>query len=517
MGKGINSSPQKRIEPFLAKEALIADPDLALDSNRARETQERTPKEWREKLRGLIEGAKNMTEGVSERFTKSKNYLNDRAKEIDAKAAEIGGVEKTFRSLGEKYNKLSLIHKLGVGVTLGVGATVFAASSPWVALGFIGSLGVQRAAGMASMFLKIEKDLQEKKVGEKSNQFIGRKERAMFDAMFYTVIMGAAIKEGLEMAREYDVVERTREWLGGMLGHNTTTPEATLLPVAPVPEVSEPAAATAAGEAIASAPTPEMPSVEASSGHGYEYMVKRLWEELQTKHLDPSRYAPDSDVHRLLTTDANSIDKVVHQIAADSSHGFFNADGTSVRINLDSHMTVNADGNIQLDDMVKAPEGAPTTPPYHPETPVLAVSSEEAPASAASSPPIETIAAGADAGSAAPPESAVDEQSNVPTPNQFGLTIPTTESHLYADPGSKHLFVYGGSPAERANAILEYLTKNPQSVVFSADDSGKYRIPWYLVEGKMTPGAPMRTSGFFGFFSSFMKAPEPEEFEKIIK
>src|SRR3989344_6372330 len=128
--------------------SIIPNPEDAIDQRHVREIldSEGTPKEWRKRLRGLIEGAKNMTEGVSERFTKSRNYLNDRAKEIDAKATEIGGVEKTFRSLGEKYNKLSLIHKLGVGVTLGVGATVFAASSPWVALGFVGSLGVQRAA-----------------------------------------------------------------------------------------------------------------------------------------------------------------------------------------------------------------------------------------------------------------------------------------------------------------------------------------------------------------------------------
>ena len=75
-----------------------------------------------------------------------------------------------------------------------------------------------------------------------------------------------------------------------------------------------------------------------------------------------------SDIRRLLEADASSIDRVVHQIAADPEHGFFNADGTNVLISSDSHMTINADGNIQLDDIVKASEDAPTTPVYHFET-----------------------------------------------------------------------------------------------------------------------------------------------------
>ncbi|MDO8683463.1 MAG: hypothetical protein Q7N50_08280, partial [Armatimonadota bacterium] len=101
--------------------------------------------------------------------------------------------------------------------------------------------------------------------------------------------------------------------------------------------------------------------------------------------------------------------------------------------------------------------------------------------------------------------------------NQLGLKIPVAESHIYVDPAARDVFAYGGSPVERAKSMLAYLTENPNKVVFAADDSGKYRIPWHLVEGKLTPGAPIRTSGFFGLFSSFMKAPEPEEFAKLIK
>ena len=93
--------------------------------------------------------------------------------------------------------------------------------------------------------------------------------------------------------------------------------------------------------------------------------MKRLWEQLQEKGLDPDQYAEGSDIRRPLEADASSIDRVVHQIAADPSHGFFNADGTNVLISSDSHMTINADGNIQLDDIVKASEDAPTTSAYY--------------------------------------------------------------------------------------------------------------------------------------------------------
>ncbi|HVB20221.1 MAG TPA: hypothetical protein VNF51_03010 [Candidatus Paceibacterota bacterium] len=101
--------------------------------------------------------------------------------------------------------------------------------------------------------------------------------------------------------------------------------------------------------------------------------------------------------------------------------------------------------------------------------------------------------------------------------NQFGLSIPVAEPHIYADVGAKHLFVYGGSPTEKMKIIAEYLTKNPDKIIFSPDNNDAYRIPWHIVEEKIVPGVPMRTSGFLGWFSSFMKPPDPEEFEKVIK
>ena len=527
---------------------------------------ENTPLEWHEKLRGLIEG-------TAERFTASKNYLNARAKEIDAQA-EMSGTEKAFRRMGENYNKLTLVHKLGIGVFFGTGAAISIASfAPVMALGFGVALGVQRAYGLGGAFVSREKALQAKKVGE-SEQLLSVKERAMLGAMLYTIGMSFAISGGVELANEHGVVERAREWFGGMFGEQQTAgdvsaPEAPAVEVAmpspepaPAPEVSvaeappdaavppmqEPAAVATAGE-IESPPapvTPEMPSisVEATKGRGYEYMLERVWDQLQGKHLDASQYAEGSDIRRLLEADAQSIDGVVHRIAMNPEHGFFNADGTSVRINMDSQMTINAEGNIELDGAVKAPDNAPTTPVYHPEvsvpgaettvTPAVSaqeVAPPEAPVDAdvSLSPSAETAETEYSSGleqvsDTQPPAPIVDHSLNSLVVNRYGLNVSLGEPHIYSDANERHLFVYGGTPMEMKKTMLEYLAQHQDKVVFAADETGKLRLSWHLVGGRIEPaGAPVQTEGFFNsifnFFrgSSWMKPPQPDEFRKIIK
>lgn len=481
---------------------IIPNPEDAIDQKHVREIldSEGTPKEWREKLRGLIVGAEDPS-GTSERGERSKECLAGRSEELDAEAKKLGLVERYFRSLGEKYDTLGWKTKLAVGLSLGLGAGALSTFSFAGAVACLSGIAAQRVAGMASMFLKYEKSTSEEKL-----LGLDKKEKAMGKAMLYTAGMTAGvlllvegIKEGVEYANQHQWSERTREWLGHMLEHDNATIEiqAPAQPQADIP-------AHIVAPPVHEVPNAlEMPSVEASTGHGYEYMAKRLWEQLQEKGLDPNQYAEGSDIRRLLEADASSIDKVVHQIAADPEHGFYNADGTSVRITLDSHMTINADGDLQLDGAVKAPEGAPVTPPY---------------------PPVEDAQVDATPQEAGPPNEDMSSETQAPPiiekgfiSNKFGLAIPVAEPHFYIDSGAKHLFVYGGSPLERANAIQEYLSEKPGAVVFSADDSGKYRIPWHLVGGKATPEAPVQTHGFLGFFKSFMKAPEPNEFEKSIK
>jgi hypothetical protein len=411
-------------------------------------------------------------------------------------------------------------------------------------------------------------------------------------------------------------------------------------------------------------------------------MVKRLWEQLHdpAKHFAlPSGTDPDSDVAKLFAADADSIDKVVHQIAADPQHGFFNADGTSVQINLDDHLSILPDGQIHIanstynyDIPVHAPEGAPVTPEYHPESPDVsptdgpivpapeptptphldssAVSGVEAPVST----PVEGSTSSAEAHTSAAVgthhlESGIIQQhveggntvsefvvkdknlenlkfkittngsgqtkisyeghvkmlqindrltenwqdevrkhfndsagylngkrgleqsvqdleireralkylidhkqgnsgeanilrdsikntikkteelyghvfkDNVETfggiqTNNFGVTVPTGEPHIYADAGAKHLFAYGGSTKERLAVIQEYLNKNPDKSILAADDLGEHRIAWRIgAEGKVEPfPQPIESEGLLKIFNPFAKAPGPEEFEKLI-
>ncbi len=339
-----------------------------------------SPKEERSKLSSLVERLTKMTGAaekvVSERFTKLKNYLNDRAKQIDARA-ETSRAEQVVRRMGEIYNKLNWREKLGIGLVLGASAVVTGGASIYLPYAFVGAIGVQRAFGMASMYLSQEKALLNAKVAE-SGQFISAKERASFDAVMSGALMGAAIGKGIQLANEYGLAERTRELLGSMLGHNAV-PEivAPTRPTAGLPTnpdaVPQPAVAATAGEAAekageAAAPTAvavEMPSVEAKAGDGYERMLKNLWE--QTKG---TTYPEGSDMARLQSIDPKEINAEIHRLATDNE--FFKANGESVRINIGDKLAVDSNGDIWLNDQtILAPEGAPTTPAPHPEVPTV--------------------------------------------------------------------------------------------------------------------------------------------------
>lgn len=584
---------------------------------------EGTPKEWRVKLRDLIESTRDIAEGTSERFAKSKEYLNNRAKEIDAKA-ETSKAEKIVQRMGELYNKLNWREKLGIGLVFGAGAVVSGGSLPV----FVGLLGAQRAFGMASLYLSQQQELQNAKVME-SGQIISLKERAAISAVSSGALMGAAIGKAIEWANESGLVERTREWLGGKLGHEAapaepggregippivTTADHIANPyLRPVPEVPAPSAQgsvpvapeapapapAAGGEPLISEPPGAMPeiTVEAAKGKGYETMMKDMWrglQELKEQGLDASKYPEGSDIRRLLEANPQSIDKIVHQIATDSSHGFFKPDGTSVQINLGDEMSINDDGYIRLNDMIQAPKGAPVTGVYPPErvagirptvvSPVQGLGgearletsqaqqtvAEQSPASGAApapaesiewksrdgtvwrdgsgnpiqsesftvqpaptpevSVPAEAVSPAAEMPATSLPTETIPVQESLPTvdltqnqpeqtsviQNSFGLSIPTAEAHVYADSGGQNV-VFGGSPEAKMRVISEYLTQNPDKVVFTSDDTGEYRIPVRLVAGELTADAPVRTSGLLGFFSTFMKAPEPDELAKLIK
>lgn len=312
-------------------------------------------------------------------------YFANRSKELDKKSEGFGAwVGKSFHLLGERYNKLGWKTKLAVGFGLGAGAASFAGVSALVAGTFAVGLGAQRLAGMASMYIKFEKHLQDTSEGT-SKGFLGRREwyqklfkgtserqrkvTALVMAATYTGGMSYAIREAVHVASESSYGEAVHEWLKQ---HYPFGPAETIAPAAGVSAYhveapSHPVVGAAAGEVAAGATAPEMPDIPASDGHGYEYMMKRMWEQLQGKGLDADQYPEGSDIRQLLEADAGSIDKVVHQLAADPDHGFFNADGTSVQIDPGAHMTIDADGDINLGDAVHASPDSATTPEYHPE------------------------------------------------------------------------------------------------------------------------------------------------------
>lgn len=484
---------------------------------------EGTPLEWRAKLRGLIEGAK----GTFNRYTSSKEELIRRSNELDAQAEKIGKVEELFRSLGERYNKYGWKTKLAVGVSLGVGAAALSTVSLPAAIACTSGIAAQRIAGMATMYLKFEKGASHGAKREEKFWQWGSKEKAMMKAMLYTMAMGVAVKEGIELASESSWGDAVHEWLRSHypFSHAETPAQHQARAAVVRPEMHKPAVTIETS-------APEMPSVAATPGHGYEFMEKQLWHQLREKHIDPSRYPPGSDLRRLLEANASSIDKVVHQIAADPQHGFFHPDGTSVLIEPNAHMTIDAAGQIHMSDSIsaiQAPEGMPVTPAYHP-TEAL-VHTEASPAHPVTAPPSEAHAAPivetpthlhpveTPVAPHSPAAGGAPTASHEIITNRFDLQIPVSEAHIYADPSATHLFVYGGSSEAQANAVQKYLMLHPHSVVYGTGtyETHAYRIPYKLVGGKATAEYPVQTRGFLGFFKSWMKAPGPNDLKKLIQ
>jgi len=225
----------------------------------------------------------------------------------------------------------------------------------------------------------------------------------------------------------------------------------------------------------------------------------------------------------------------------------------SVRIDPSAHMTIGARGELFLSDVGHeyqiAPAHAPVTglpsvgphvegPAVTPESldlyfgtqsgaheinPLTGIPNEQLSAPVETAVPHEQLPAPVETTTPHPveaatprPEAPISSAAHSIV-NSFGVEVQTLEPHLYAD-STDHIFAYGGSPTEKMKMVLEYLTKNPDKIVYVSDDNGEHRIPWHLAAGKVVPaGAPVETRGFLGFFRDFMKAPSPDEFEKIIK
>ncbi len=355
---------------------IVPNPEYAADQEHVQEIisseqQEGTPSEKKSKLKAAVEALLAKTAGakevLSKRFENPGAYLTQRTKDLDAALAQK--IEGGFHWLGERYNQHNWKTKLGVGLALGIGAGVGSAVSMPLAILCLSGIAAQRTAGLASMYLKYEKNARlDDKWG---------KEKAMAKAIGYTVAM-----TGGTMLLVAGVKDAT-EWLAGKFGHAPLPPAGT--PPTPVTSDMETTVLDTTSAPPVEVAAPEVPTVtvSASAGHGYEWMLKRMWEQLSEQHLDPSKYAEGSDVRRLLETDAASIDKVVHQIASEPKTPFFRPDGTSAVVRMGDMLSFNTEGKVMLltpegTAHIEAPSGAAVTPAIHAEIPA-AVSPVAAP------------------------------------------------------------------------------------------------------------------------------------------
>ena len=530
---------------------------------------EGTPKEWRDKLRRLIDGAKEKVEGVKQKvewWKSAEEGLIRRSAELDAQAEKIGGIEKLFRTVGENYNKLGWKTKLAVGAGLGVGmAASSALMFPTALCVCVTGLVAQRTAGLASMYLKFEKESPHGESREKSKWLQwGSKETAMAKAMLYTAGMTAGTMLAVKEMKDVFQSAAVHEWLQQHYPFGHTAVSVEKPPVAPistpvphavvasevlasapassdisqpvmaasaaVPEVPHPpVVAVAGGEAVASSVSPEIPGIEvtATPGHGYEYMMKRLWEDLHAKGIKlPLGANPDSDLARLLEVekgDEAGINKLVHKLA-EENEWFKENGGTSAVIGEHAKMTIDTHGDIWIDHKdIIAPESAPVTPVYHPEVPTVPTAEPLAPlplVDVASSGPVQPnlsdLVSPYDTSTSVPeapiPTTPITENIVV---NTSGLEVSATQPHLYIGKGDS-VIAFGGQKADRLKEMLNYLKSNPDKTIIAADGSEKFRAAWSLVEGKLEQGALIKKPGLFGFLITD-SSPSPDDLNKLIK
>jgi len=495
------SPPDTLLDIPIAQELPASESELGPVSGGAH-----TPKEWREKLRGLV---------IGERAERLASYLKDRSAKLDAGASELGVVEKSFRALGERYNKLGWKSKLGVGLALGAGSAAFSGVSLPIAFACTSGLALQRVAGMASVFLKYEK---KRKVLGKEGGLLAQKEKAMLKAMAYSIGMSLAIGEAVSLASESSYGEAVHEWLkqnwffGGsevqtdvpasheeFLSTETSEPTSEMQPANPVEAPStEPELEMQQSDTVPSteAPAPAVPAPE-------EVPVSPSTEPAS----NPEVASADTETAKLISKEWGAE---------------YAGPGTAPEVAAATDLSAQ-EWRAEYAEPVNH-TGAPDWRAEHiAESEVVSEeASTEIPAPADTAPQAPVTEEVVTAPNAVPtdaPPAPAPETSHL-TVNTHGLEVATSEPHIYADNGGEHLLVYGGSPAERARLIGQYF-QDPQHanhIVYGADDTNMtYRIPWHFVNGEVLPGEPVRTDGFLGFLKSFMPPPEPDELRKLIQ
>ncbi len=365
-----------------------------------------TRREWKDKLRSLIMGMQEghkrnkSPEEMTAFLAKDKDDWKERGKKLGVWS------EKHITQNIEAYNKLHWSKKLAITGALVGGAALTSGVAPIVSGILLGGMYLQRVVGGIGFGMNRRKSLDAKIAADPTHKYANATEReknmrSARQAMLYmggTMLLGQGAVMGLEALG-------VGEWFGNLLGHHSAPVEHT--------------------PATVSAHPPEahaMPTEGVAHGHGYEYSLKREAAEIWKQHIDPNTIADkNSDLYKLVTANEQTIDGVVHRIATD--HHFYNADGTSIAIDPNAHITIGADHQVHIDDptlhrlnptqqdFVQAPEHTPTpTPPYHPEAAHAAPAGHEG---AVTPTPQHEVVLGADHTGAAPAEAAAP--ASVPT------------------------------------------------------------------------------------------------------
>jgi hypothetical protein len=197
----------------------------------------------RESLRAARSGA--------ERAAAYSAYFASRSASWDEKGQKL---KTDFTTLTENYNKLPIRQKFYITATLiGVSALTAAAALPTLSSIFASGMYAQRALGGAGFALNRRKGMDERLAANPdAAKYLGINIADKSDAYKNALagVLGVIYTGGTALAGHW-ATEKLTHWFGNILGHHPASPG-----------ITQPAAAAAAGEVVASAPAvPEMPSV----------------------------------------------------------------------------------------------------------------------------------------------------------------------------------------------------------------------------------------------------------------
>lgn len=585
--------------------APVAHPEEEMDLSQrmvkklAEEIPESTPQELKKLLRSLVTKVEAASAKGSERMKTLKEYLGNRLNELNGEAQEEGVVGRSFRFLGESYDKLDRKSKIAIGLSLGLGAGVLSAVSLPGAIACMSGIALQRIAGLSSAFLKYEKNAQDEKWGKEKAMA-----KAIGQAAFMTggaLLLVGEVKEGVVYLKEQHTGDATLEWLKQHWPSQDQVKEH-------LPDwIKERLTFAGAGKSVSpeavvqARPQEEPPLVtqEEAEEHTRQVLAAEEGERLRETFGGPAaaaEAAKEASVHEVAPSPFEETDK--HIAAAEGHLANIRKLATEQQAVLGGREDVSPDISLPVEGYGadKAQENFNTIAekafrsgnlfkitadtPLHNQA-AEAISSVENDHSEvvkfksldASGNIVDKLAYwdgknvaieaywdgknvaieapfGRDANDlpfaseqeakdfadlkhATHDPRATGEWPGGPAKehpgffeNLFGtespeaaapetFEIPATEAHVYAT-DSNELFAYGGSWEKQEPVIRSYLEAHPKETVFSADAAGKHRIPWSLVDGRLTPGTPVRTGGFLGFGSSWAEAPDPKEFTRVV-